>query len=77
MPYHRYTYAETTAQINLISRMAAQLQEQRGLDAEHNAARSILLARMKHEIDRLNNLRNKVTQNGKQVHDTGRLRADT
>jgi hypothetical protein len=65
MPYQRCTYAQLTAQINLLSLMAATLQEQRGLDAETNAARTKIITRIKHEIDRLNNHRSKVKANGK------------
>lgn len=76
MPYQRYTYAQLTAQINLLSLLAAHLQEQRGLDHEHNAARSIIVTRIKHEIDRLNAHRSKVKDREQQIHNARRFRSN-
>jgi hypothetical protein len=76
MPFHRYTYAQTTAQINLLSELCTYLQAETTRDPEWNAARSIVLTRMKHEIDRLNNLRSKVKAHGQQVHNPRRFRTD-
>ena len=74
MPFHRYTYEQTTAQINLLSELCCYLQSENARDGEWNAARSIYLHRMKHEIDRLNNQRKRLKQNVEQIHNTRRLR---
>lgn len=60
MPYNKFTYADLTAQLNVLSQLAATLHQATGGDHPTRYARTLIGSRIRTEIDRLNRHRKKM-----------------
>jgi hypothetical protein len=60
MPFQRLSYGQLTAQINILSQLAAHLQELRTSGQDATSAKQTIVGRMFQEIERLENHRRKI-----------------